>query len=436
MRGATRQQDLRLKRLTIITSTVTAGCLAAVSAAQSVTPPTAAPKPTTSDSPTALVVAVPARTALKAKHLDPALRDPRTAPVPPEIPVALLVDLSSGQTLFAREPHRRFVPASVTKVMTAYSVFRLIGEGKLTPDTPVIVTKEVAEIWSGEGSSMFIQAGDRLTVGELLLGVTTVSGNDAAAMLAVTAAGSLEAWLDVMNANAAELGLRDTHFGTPNGWPDEGRTYTSARDLAILAEAMTTRYPSLYRRFIGHAGLRYRNIAQNNHDPVTGKVEGADGIKTGYTRQAGYTFVGSAERGGRRLVVAIGGAPSSGIRNKAARDLLEWGFAAFDSRTILPAGSEVGEALVQNGASSSVSLRTAGLVLASFPRGSNPDDVSLAIRYRGPLEAPVAAGRPAAYLRVSVAGQQPHEIPLLAAVEVPEANALQRLRNGLTGLFW
>jgi D-alanyl-D-alanine carboxypeptidase (penicillin-binding protein 5/6) len=382
------------------------------------------------------VVAVPARIAPKATRLDPAISNPQVAPVPPEIPVALLVDLSSDQALFAREPQRRFVPASVTKVMTAYSIFRLIGEGRLTEERPIVITKEVAEIWSGEGSSMFIQAGDRLTVGELLLGVTTVSGNDAAAMLAVTAAGSLEAWLDVMNANAAELGLRDTHFGTPNGWPDEGRTYTSARDLAILAEALTTRYPDLYRRYFGHAGLRYRNIAQNNHDPVTGQVEGADGIKTGYTRQAGYTFVGTAEREGRRLVVAIGGAPNSGVRNRAARDLLEWGFAAFNSRTVLPAGAEVGHALVQNGASSSVPLRTAGAVRASFPHGSDPADVSLAIRYRGPLEAPVASGRPSAYLRVSVPGQQPHEVPLVAAEDVAEANVLQRLRNGLAGLVW
>jgi D-alanyl-D-alanine carboxypeptidase (penicillin-binding protein 5/6) len=425
-----------LKPATIVSSAFAATFLAAVAAAQTSAPPPASTPPGPVLSPTSPVVAVPARTVPKAVPGDPVTSNPRVAPIPPEIPIALLVDLSSGQTLFAREPHRRFVPASVTKVMTAYSIFRLIGEGKLKEDRPVIVTKEVAEIWSGEGSSMFIQAGDRLTVAELLLGVTTVSGNDAAAMLAVTTAGSLDAWLDVMNANAAELGLRDTHFGTPNGWPDEGRTYTSARDLAILAEAMTTRYPDLYRRYIGHSGLRYRNIAQNNHDPVTGQVEGADGIKTGYTRQAGYTFIGSAERNGRRLVVAIGGAPSSAARNHAARNLLNWGFEAFGSRTILPAGAEVGEALVQNGSSGGVALRTASPVLASFPRGSDPTDVSLAIRYRGPLEAPIAAGRPSAYLRVSVPGQRPHEVPLVAAEDVPEANPFQRLRNGLTGLFW
>src|SRR5690606_29081932 len=196
------------------------------------------------------------------------------------------------------------------KVMTVYTAFRLIEEGKISPDTPVTVSKEVAELWSGEGSTMFLQAGDRLTVGELILGVTTVSANDGAVALAVAAVGSQDAWLALMNRNAAELGMENTHFGTPNGWPDEGRTYTSAKDLAILAETLTTRYPGLYRRYFGHRSMRYRQIAQDNHDPITGVIAGADGIKTGYTRQAGYNFLGSAQRGSRRLVMVIAGAPT------------------------------------------------------------------------------------------------------------------------------
>ncbi len=383
--------------------------------------------------PAAPPVAVPPARAKPAVN-PPA--DPARPPVPPEIPVALLVDLGSGQTLFAREAERRFMPASVTKVMTTYAAFRLIGEGKLSLQTPVTFSREVADLWAGEGSTMFLQAGDRVTVGDLILGVTTVSGNDAAAMLGVHAAGSPEGWLALMNENAAELGLRDTHFGTPNGWPDEGRTYTSARDLVTLAEAMTTRYPQLYRAYVGHGGMRYRNIAQNNHDPVTGRVQGADGIKTGYTRQAGYTFLGSAERDGRRLALVVAGAPRSAVRNRTARDLLEWGFAAFDSRTLLAVRSVVGEARVQGGASTTVPLQTATPVLASVPRGRGAGEATLTIRYRGPVEAPVAAGQRVAMLRVTLPGQEPNDIPLLAAEGVPRANPLQRLRNGVAGLFW
>ena len=355
------------------------------------------------------------------------------APVAPEVPVVLLVDLSSGQTLFARDANRRFVPASVTKVMTAYTAFRLIDEGKLSLSTPVVVSEEVAELWSGEGSSMFLKAGDRVTVGELLLGVTTVSANDAAVVLALTAAGTLDEWLELMNANAAELGMRDTHFGTPNGWPDEGRTYTSARDLAVLAEAMTTRFPGLYHRYIGHHGMTYRNITQQNHDPITGVVDGADGIKTGFTRESGYNFLGSAERGGRRLVMVVAGAPSASIRNSTARDLMRWGFDAFETRVILPGEVPVGEAQVQNGAQHSVALQTEGEVLASVPPG-NAGAASLSVRYRGPIEAPIVKGDHVAFLRVSIPGQAPHDVPLVAAEAVPKANAFQRFVNGLAGL--
>lgn len=356
------------------------------------------------------------------------------APVPAEIPVALLIDLSSGQTLFSRDADRRFVPASVTKVMTAYTAFKLIEQGALSPQTPVTVSQEVAELWSGEGSSMFLEAGDQVTIGQLLLGVTTVSANDASVVVALAAAGSLAKWLDMMNANAAELGMRDTHFGTPNGWPDEGRTYTSARDLAVLAEAMTTRFPGLYEQYFGHRGMTYGKITQSNHDPITGVVDGADGMKTGFTRESGYNFLGSAERDGRRLVMVIAGAPTASVRNKTARDLIRWGFDAFESRVVLPANQTVGEARVQNGADSTVPLQTAAEVMASLPPGSS-DAVSLSVRYRGPLEAPIANGQQVAFLRVTIPGHTPHDVPLVAAEAVPEANAFQRLLNGFAGLF-
>ncbi len=380
--------------------------------------------------PLLLLAAAPA-SPVAAPPRPPAERAP--ALVPPEIPVALLVDLATGQTLFSRDPTRRFVPASVTKVMTSFTAFKLIGQGRLRPEMPVVVSETVADQWSGEGSSMFLQAGDRVTVGELLLGVTTVSANDAAVMLAAVTTGSQQRWLALMNANAAELGMKDTHFGTPNGWPDEGRTYTSARDLALLAEALTTRYPGLYRRYFGHRGMSFHDIAQTNHDPVTGVVPGADGIKTGYTRQAGYTFVGSAERDGRRLVVVIGGAPSATLRNRAARDLLRWGFEAFTPRQIVPAEARIGTARVQDGAARSVGLTTAQPVLASVPAGRQRD-LRFSVRYRGPIEAPVAVGQPVATLRVEVPGQRPHDVPLLAAEAVPRAGALRRLWNGLVGI--
>lgn len=351
------------------------------------------------------------------------------APVPEDIPVGLLVDLTNGQTLFSREPNRRFVPASVTKVMTAYTAFKLIDEGKLRTSMVFEYSQELEDAWYAEGSNMFLRAGERPTIGQLLLGITTVSGNDASVALAVAATGSLENWVDLMNANAVELGMRDTHFGSANGYPDGGQTYTSARDLARLGEAITQDHPELYARYFGHRGMRWRDIAQDNHDPVTGRVEGADGMKTGYTREAGFTFLGTAERDGRRLVMVLAGAPDGNLRDDTSRALLEWGFDAFTQEVLVPGSTQIGVAQVQNGASARVPLRTTRDVVAALPRDGEQGRWTMEVVYRGPVQAPIAAGDPIARLRLSVDGELALEVPLEAAEAVPEANAFQRVIN-------
>ena len=357
-----------------------------------------------------------------------------SAPVNPEIPVALLVDLSTGQTLFSREPDRRFVPASVTKVMSLYTAFDLIKRGKLSLDQETTFDKDLAKDWQGVGSSLFLKEGDRVTIAELLMGVATVSANDGAVTLAKAGAGSIDSWVALMNQNAAKLGMHDSHFGLPNGYMDEGRTYTSARDLIRLTTALTTRFPDLYKEFIGHHGMTFHGITQNNHDPITGVVPGADGIKTGYTRQAGYNFLGSAERGGRRLAMVIAGSPTPQIRTQTARQLIEWGFDNFSSREMLARGVTVGQALVQGGSATHVPLLTESDVFANLPVGQDSRAV-LKLRYRGPLEAPIRKGDEVATLRVVIAGQQPHDVPLVAGANVANANAWQRLRNGLEALL-
>ena len=359
---------------------------------------------------------------------------PVLAPVPEDIPVVLLVDLSTGQRLFEREPDRRFVPASVTKIMTAYTAFRLIGEGKLSPATRFQVSQQLEDEWSGEGSSMFLKAGQQPTVGELLLGATTVSGNDASVALAQASVGSLDAWLDLMNRNAADLGMRDTHFGGANGFPDNGTTYTTADDLARLAEAIVTRYPGLYRRYFGKHGMTWNGITQANHDPVTGKVEGADGMKTGYTGEAGYTFVGSAERNGRRLIIVLAGSPTATLRNDTAREALEWGFDAFDQRLLLKSTDVVGRAMVQGGSETSVPLRVAKDLKASEPLGKTMP-MTTEIRYRGPVQAPIAEGARIATLRIRFGDQPAFDVPLEAAETVDSANPFQDIARGFAALF-
>lgn len=351
-----------------------------------------------------------------------------------EAPIALLLDMSSGQVLFARDADRRFMPASITKVMTLFLAFEMIEEGKLSPGQSFAMSEQAHRDWYGRGSRMFLELGEAVTVETLLLGIANVSANDASAVLAEGAAGSVENWVSLMNAKAREIGMDDTHFGTPNGWMDEGRTFTTAHDLALLAREMISRHPQLYRYYLGREGLAHRGIAQANHDPIRGKVEGADGIKTGFTNQAGFGFLGSAERDGRRLVMVAAGAGSSRERAKVSIALMEWGFAAFDTRNLYDAGAHVGHALVQEGAQRTVPLVAAAPIKATFPRGA-AGTPTLTIRYEGPLQAPLEAGEPVAELEIALGDAPPSRVPLLTGAAVPQANEWQRLLNGLAGLF-
>src|SRR5690606_32974649 len=278
-------------------------------------------------------------------------------PVDPAIPVAMMLDLQSGKALYARETRRRFVPASVTKVMTAFVLFEMIKEGQLALDRRIQVSQEIAELWSGNGSSMFLKAGDTVLVENLIMGLTTVSANDAAMVLGIAIDGSMEQWLERMNATARELGMNDSHFGSPNGFPDGGQTFSTAEDLALLADVMIERHPQLYARFFGRHGMSYGGITQANHDPISDVVPGADGIKTGFTREAGYNFLGSASRNGRRLVMVVAGADSGQLRNETSRQFIEWGFSSFTNTLVFSSGTALGKARVQDGSERQVTLR-------------------------------------------------------------------------------
>lgn len=360
------------------------------------------------------------------------LEDTLRPPAAQDAPIALLVDLSSGQTLFARESDRRFMPASITKVMTTLLAFEMIEDQRLFPEQVMTVRPETFRRWSRVGSTMYLPHDARVTVDELLHGITTVSGNDASVVLAEGASGSVRQWLAGMNAVAAKYGMHDSHFNTPNGWMDEGRTFTTGRDLVTMGSAIVRHHPSKYRHYFGATGLEYNGITQRNHDPITGSVEGADGIKTGFTNQAGYGFLGSAERNGRRLIMVVAASPSGRARNNASQDLIEWGFANFASIRLFEKDEPIAEARVQDGNASAVPLAAQAPVRLSLPRDREAE-IDLTIRYEGPLRAPIAQGEEVARLLVSVDGEQVNSVPLVATRTILEANLLRRVFNGLRG---
>lgn len=371
-------------------------------------------------------------TALLAAPVD--AQSSPAVPAEADIPIAVLVDITSGQVLYTRNADRRFVPASITKVMTMYYAFSLIEEGNLDPAQVMTMSDETWREWNAQGSTMWINAGDRVPVDDLLTGIANISANDGAIMLAKGQAGSVEEWTRAMTARAHDLGMTNSHFGTPNGWPDEGATFTTANDLVILAEAMIERHPDKFARYIGLPTFTYNGIEQPNRDPMLGRVGGADGIKTGYTNESGFGYLGTAQRNGQRLVLVVAGAGRNAVRARGARSFMEWGFSAFDRERLFEEGETVGTARVQSGSARSVALQTDRTVFVNVPSG-RAADLELSIQYDGPLRAPFDAGERVATLVVTVPDMEPARIPLIAAETVEEAGFFGRITNGIAGWF-
>lgn len=360
---------------------------------------------------------------------------PPPPPIVHQAPVALLADLGSNQVLLAQGEKMRFLPASMAKVMTAYVAFEQMAKGELKASDSYTVKEATAHQWSGKGTSLFLKPGETIPVDALLHGIATVSANDASVVLAEGFAGDVPTWTRMMNAEAARLGMRDSHFNTPNGWPDNGATYVSAADLVTLSRALIERHPGYYRTYFGQKRFTWDGVERESHDPTVGIVPGADGIKTGHTREAGYNFLGSAARDGRRLVMVVAGAKTEAERAAISRQLLEWGFSAWRKFALFPANTLVGTAQVQDGTEHSVGLLAPRDIYAAIPREAAAP-AALTIRYNGPIVAPIAEGAEIARLEIRWSQTAPpSHVALRAARAVPRAGPFHRLLNGLAGLF-
>jgi D-alanyl-D-alanine carboxypeptidase (penicillin-binding protein 5/6) len=288
---------------------------------------------------------------------------------------------------------------------------------------------------------MFLSPNEQVSVENLLHGIVTLSGNDASVVLAECIAGTEEAFANVMNENAKRLGLTNSHFGNSNGWPDEGRTYVTARDLATLARAEIENHPKLYKKFYSQTSFTWgktlgsgADITQANRNPLLGKVAGADGLKTGHTEEAGYGFTGSAEQNGRRLIMVIAGLDSFNQRIRESVRLMQWGFNAWQSKPLFKAGTNVGSADVQMGSSGEVPLVAPRDLSITIPAGVLSKVGAMKVRYQGPVKAPIAKGQHIADLVVAMPdGEQ--VMPLVAGEAVGQAGFFGRAWIGLKQLF-
>ena len=372
---------------------------------------------------------------------------PATAAAPPfdtVAPVAYLKDLSSGAVLYAKDADRRIPPASMAKMMTTHLAFHMIKRGEIKLNQMCQVRPETWQKWHGPaaGSTMFLSPGEQVSVENLLHGIVTLSGNDATVVLSECIAGTEPAYVALMNAEAKRLGMANSNFGNSNGWPDEGVTYTTARDLGRLAEATIQETPDLYKAFYQKESFTWgrtlggnKPITQGNRNPLLGRVAGADGLKTGHTDEAGYGFTGSAEQNGRRLVMVVAGLKSANERIAESVKFMNWGLNAWKSQPLFKQGEKVADAKVQLGSDDKVGLIAPRNLAVTLPAGLMTGNVKVKVVYDGPIKAPIAKGQHVANLVVQTGDTPPQTMPLIASEDVGEAGFFGRLMAGFGSLF-
>ena len=345
------------------------------------------------------------------------------APQPPSIvgKAWIVGDLSSGQILAADKADMRIEPASLTKLMTAYLVFTALGEGKLRLDQPVPVS---VRAWRAPGSRMFIEPRKPVTVEELILGMEVQSGNDATMALAEAVAGTEDVFVQLMNREAARLGMANTHFMNATGLPD-AQHYSTAADLYKLSAALIRDFPQQYARYYAVKEFRYNNITQANRNRLLWLDPSVDGVKTGHTEAAGFCLIGSANRGGRRLLSVFLGGLSENSRAQESLKLLNWGYQFFDSVKLYAGNAPVRSLQVWKGANREVKVGVAKDLLVDVPKGE-AEKLKAELVSQQPLLAPLSQGQRVGTLRVSFDGKAVGEYPLVALEAVGTAGIFGR----------
>ena len=354
------------------------------------------------------------------------LRAPRAEAPPPRLEARawVLVDAAGGWRLAEKAPDRPLPPASLAKLMTAYLAFRRLAD---EPGSAGRMVDIPAAAVAAGGARLYLRAGERVGMEDLLAGMLVASANDAARALAVHLGGGLEAFTAAMNRTAAELGMQATRYTGPAGFAPGART--TARDTARLCRALLAEFPARYALF-GRRRFEFQGLTFYNRNDLLWAGAGVDGLKTGQLRSAGFHLAASARRGGRRLIAVVLGAPDAAARRRGALALLDYGFAHYRSHRLYRAGEAVVRVPVEGGSRRQVAAVPARPVDVTLPRGGLK---MLAIHFkaRSRLAAPVAAGAPLGRLTLLYRDTPLLEVPLVAGGAVPRGNLLHRLWHRL-----
>ncbi len=354
----------------------------------------------------------------------------KPAPAPPTIAASgyLLIDVDSDMILAAKDAEQRLEPASLTKIMTTYVVFRELRSGSIKESDEVLVSEKA---WKTPGSRMFIEVNKRVSVGDLLKGMVIQSGNDASVALAEHVAGSEEAFANLMNDHAHRLGMNDTHFTNSTGLPDPDH-YTTPRDIVMVTEATIREFPELYKLYAVKE-FTFNDIRQHNRNNLLWRDKSVDGVKTGHTEAAGYCLVASAKREGMRLISVVMGTESEKARLKESQSLLNYGFRFFETHRLYGGGDRLTRTRVWMGDQEEASLGLARDLYVTIPRRQY-EKLNARTEVQPHLEAPISKGQKVGEVVIELDGEVITRQPLIALEEVPEGGIWRTVVD--TVLMW
>ena len=336
-----------------------------------------------------------------------------------------LIDADTQEVLLAKNPDIRIPPSSMTKLMTAYVVFDQVKKGRVSFSNQCLIGRDA---WRKSGSSMFLNRGDVVSIDQLLQGLLAVSGNDAAVALAETTGNGSNNFIDLMNAQAKELGLRNSHFKNPHGLNENGH-YMSIRDLATLTMRLYKDFPE-NAHYLGIEEFTYRKITQRNRNPlIKGDYDGVLGGKTGHTNEGGYGVVGAVKRGNRMLIGVINKAVTPKQRSNAIVELLNYGFDRYKKLTLFQKNQTVANLKTWLGTSSEIEAVAHQEISFNIPKEKSVDSIKVRVEYKGPLYAPIAKGAKIATLFVDVAGYKTFEYSLFAKENIDKVGYLRRMKQ-------
>ena len=346
-------------------------------------------------------------------------------PAPPDVAAKnyLLVDFASGKVLAEKNADEKIEPASITKMMTAYVVYKEIDAGRLSLDDMVDISEKA---WRMGGSRMYLEVNTSVSVHELLKGLIIQSGNDASVALAEHVAGTEDAFVQLMNQYAAELGMKGTHFVNSTGWPDEQHLMT-ARDIAVLAAAIIREFPERYAWY-SEKEYTYNNIKQYNRNKLLWRDESVDGFKTGHTESAGYCLVASAQRSDMRLISVVLGTDSKKARASVSQAILNYGYRFFESHTLYDADEVLSRPRIWSGEFETLSVGLSDDLAVTIPRGAY-DNLDATMDIDKNIEAPVERGQQVGVVKVTLDGELLQSVPLVALETVNEGGLLQKAKD-------